>query len=130
VSRLRDLVRRLGPLVVACLTCWTSSVWAGPDDPHGFIEPCTVGFVEDSTVRCESCIPTREAPERCAEEWGSRGYEKHCQTNVHSAPGEVWCIEKERPLTTRHFVLGALAALAAALAGTFLFVQWRRRGAE
>jgi hypothetical protein len=63
----------------------------GPPEPHGFVEPCTVGNVQQMHTECEVCT-IEGASQACHERFGERGYEKKCATRGgHSAPAEVWC---------------------------------------
>jgi hypothetical protein len=98
---------------------------------HGYIEPCTVAIVEDGNVECEACKPSQTNSRLCEETLGARGYERKCRTGGHSAPGEVWCIEKRRKeqaaRDARLAYVPVVAALSAsALFGVFLWLKRRR----
>jgi hypothetical protein len=62
------------------------------DDVHGFVDPCSVNFVEESTTECEHCAPPPENPDACKARLEPHGYARKCRsTPGHGVPGEVWC---------------------------------------
>lgn len=93
---------------------------------HGYVEPCTVAFVEDQTIVCEAC-PLSHDPEHCQKTLGAKGYRKKCRTGGHSAPSEVWCKDRQ-PGTQGSLTYLAMLAGLAAFMGVFLF--WKRRGSR
>ena len=127
-ARQRTLLTQLRTTALLITTLGSGAAMAQPE-MHGYVEPCTVSFVEDGNTSCEECTPTHEDPEHCANELGPRGYEKKCQTGGHSVPGEVWCRPKstadEQP---RVAVLGAV--LSGLLAFTAAFLWLKRRAAK
>lgn len=66
-------------------------------EPHGFVEPCTVGNVQEMYTECELCEVRQGDTQVCTDKFGKRGYEKKCQTHgAHGTWGEVWCIDTRR----------------------------------
>lgn len=107
---------------------------AQPGEPHGFVEPCTVGNVQEMDTDCELCAVSHAAPNACQERLGTKGYQKKCRTHgTESGWGEVWCVKRnlpakepaarapQAPSPLIWILLGASAAL-----GLVLF--FRRRG--
>ena len=129
-------VKHIGALLVAASISLPAVAQVAPpigdNAPiHGYVEPCTVEIVEDGNVECEACTPSHANSRLCQEKLGARGYERKCRTGGHSAPGEVWCIEKRRKeqaaRDARLLYVPVVAALSAsALFGVFLFLKRRR----
>jgi hypothetical protein len=95
--------------------------------PHGYIEPCTLAFVEDGTKECELCTPSDDDARPCSERFEPRGYTKACQAGYHSAPAQVWCIPTEAARGSgfsKWLLLGA--GCAAVLLIAFLRRAWPR----
>ncbi len=97
---------------------------------HGFVDPCRVNFVEDSTLDCEFCSTAHQGSGACAEKLESHGYERKCRTAGHSEPGEVWCRPKanEEDKLRKELVLALCGA--ATFLGAFFFLKRRRRTAH
>jgi hypothetical protein len=99
-----------------------------PPSIHGFVEPCTVGFVQDGNNECELCAPTGGNWQACARTLGARGYTKRCRTSVHSAPGEVWCTARlVAPKDNAPSPLLLTLAAAGALGGFAALLRWREK---
>ena len=101
---------------------------AQSDEPHGFVEPCTVGNEQEMDTDCELCAVPQGAPQTCAERLAPKSYKQACRT--HGTPSgwsEVWCKKRSDAAVTdpkreqrAHstmiwLVLGAAAALGAVL---------------
>lgn len=97
--------------------------------PHGFVEPCTVAFVQDSRTECELCSASRQHPQLCAEKFAPLGYQRKCRTSGHSAPGEVWCIAKRSKSLTPlvRYALALVLALGTVVLLVFLIKKRRVR---
>lgn len=68
---------------------------AAAQEPHGYVEPCTVGNVQEMYTECELCSASAGEPEACNTTLGRKGFEKKCRTRENTAGwGEVWCIAK------------------------------------
>jgi hypothetical protein len=99
-------------------------------EPHGFVEPCTIGNVQEMYTECELCAVRQGASQVCIDRFAKRGYEKKCQTHGDATTwGEVWCIDKrlaqeKAPPSKLPWVIG-LASLVAAL-GLFKWVGSKR----
>ncbi|HEU5072908.1 MAG TPA: hypothetical protein VFU02_02020 [Polyangiaceae bacterium] len=93
---------------------------------HGYVEPCSISFVEDGNTTCDECPFDHSNPASCARNLGSRGYTFKCRTRGHSAPAEVWCKPREGNELPRPFVLGGVVGGVALFAAAFL---WWKRGA-
>ena len=92
---------------------------------HGYVEPCSVSFVEDAHTACEECAFDHADPKSCARKLGSRGYGFKCRTRGHSAPAEVWCKPREgQNELPRPLVLGGVVASVALFAAAFMW--WKR----
>jgi hypothetical protein len=83
---------------------------------HGFVEPCTLGNVEERHLVCEVC-PSAFGSRECSEKLEPRGYTKKCRTHGdHSGWQEIWCAPRppqEKKDETIELVIGVVAALAA-----------------
>jgi hypothetical protein len=116
---------------------------AGParanDDVHGFVDPCSVTFVEDNTTECEHCVPRPDEPDACRTRLEPHGYTRKCRsTPGHAEPGEVWC--RPRPGFSlpppppppepppRDWMYGVPVVLAVVLGALWLFKRRRRKG--
>ena len=97
---------------------------------HGYVEPCTVEFVQDGTTICEGCVPSATDPELCERNLGSQGYQRKCRTGGHSATGEVWCRPKGSAPTNAGFaqLAGAVACVLLVSGAFFWFRRKRQRG--
>jgi len=90
-------------------------------EPHGFVEPCTIGNVQEMYTECELCEVRQGASQVCIDKFGKRGYEKKCQTHGDAtAWGEVWCVDtrrsQEKPSPSKlPFIVGAPLLLAVLL---------------
>ena len=113
----------LGLLVGLVLGAASSSAGA---QVHGYVEPCTVEFVEDGSMTCVECAPLTGDPDSCQERLLTQGYLRKCRTGGHSAPGEVWCQPKTGAPTGRGLVLLGEVFASVALCVT-LFLWFRRR---
>jgi len=93
---------------------------------HGYVEPCAVVFVQDSTTTCEECLFDHANPKSCAESLGSRGFTLQCHTGGHSVPAQVWCKPREGVSELpRVAVLGLVVGGVLLLTAGFLW--WKRR---
>jgi hypothetical protein len=136
MARRPRLVKQIGALFAAASFVLPAAAQVAPpvadNAPiHGYVEPCTVAIVEDGNVECEACPLSHANSRLCEEKLGALGYERKCRTGGHSAPGEVWCIEKRRKeqeaRDARLRYVPVVAALSAsALFGVFLFLKRRR----
>jgi LPXTG-motif cell wall-anchored protein len=126
-QRLRERTRGLAICFGICAL--TLPAAADVALPHGYVEPCAVSFVQDSSTSCELCSPSEPGQRSCGEQLAQRGYEMKCRTGAHSAHGEVWCIAKRaEPATARSSYALLLAAMVGlAVAGAFLWLKRRRR---
>lgn len=71
---------------------------AQPGEPHGFVEPCTVGNLQEMDTDCELCPVTPAQPNACQDRLGPKGYQKKCRTHgTASEWGEVWCVKRNLP---------------------------------
>ncbi len=112
----------------------------GDDGLHGFVDPCSVSFVEDNTTECERCAPTPEDADACKTRLEPHGYARKCRsTPGHGLPGEVWCRPRPgfslpppapppEPLP-RDWMYGVPVVLAGAL-GALWFIKRRVRKAR
>ena len=98
----------------------------GSPEPHGFVEPCTVGNVQEMHTECERCAIEGES-KTCHERFGERGYVKKCSTRGgHAAPAEVWCLDK-RATKSPAKNPGLLLALGLSIAlGVFVVLKRTR----
>ena len=95
---------------------------------HGFVEPCTVGFVQDANSDCEACSSVDGSWPPCATRLGSRGYTLRCRTSQHSAPAEVWCLPRPPAPSNAPPSPAVLTLAAIAVLGGFAgFLKWRAR---
>jgi hypothetical protein len=98
----------------------------GSPEPHGFVEPCTVGNVQEMHTQCELCT-IEGASQTCQERFGARGYEKKCATRGgHAAPAEVWCLDQRAKKSAARNP-GVLLALGISIAlGVFVILKRAR----
>lgn len=100
---------------------------AQPAEPHGFVDPCTVGNVQEMTTDCEACPVAPADPQACDRRLGRAGYQKKCRTRGDAtAWEEVWCTARQPasaapPTRWRLGIAALLGAAAAAVAA------WRLR---
>ena len=104
------------------------SAFSQMDEPHGYIEPCTIANYQEMMTECDLCTVPHGDPEACSKRLKRRGYEKKCRTRGEAASyGEVWCVAK-RPAPARSGEPASKAVLtgliAALLAGGFLAMRW------
>ena len=105
-------------------------------EPHGFVEPCTVGNEQEMDTDCELCAVSPAAPNACQDRLEKKGYTKKCRTHGTQAGwGEVWCAKRtlaaqpsatdapKAPPTMLWLFFGATAAL-----GLVLFFRRGRSG--
>lgn len=110
-------------------------VQAQTAEPHGFIEPCTVGNVQEMDTDCELCTLSPEEPEACHDRWATHGYVKKCRTRgTRSGWGEVWCKQRSQPAkpgATQGQDATLIATLlllgASTVVGLVLFLKRKRR---
>src|SRR5690606_35254426 len=58
-------------LLSSVLTGWAlAAPPADPALPHGFVDPCSVAFVEDANLDCELCAPMPGKPAHCDDTLG------------------------------------------------------------
>lgn len=109
---------------------------AGPAEPHGPIDPCTVANYEEPDVTCELCARSAKDGGACARRLAGLGYLKKCETRHEVAEhGEVWCksqpvatAPKPGPEETQHTLRLVVLAAAMVLAGVVLY--FRKDGAR
>jgi hypothetical protein len=107
-------------------------------EPHGFVEPCTVGNVQEMDTACELCSVSPSSANACAERLGTKGYTKKCRTHGTAAGfAEVWCAKRTLPITPaasgEHNETATMVWLflgAAAALGLVLFLRRNRRGSS
>jgi LPXTG-motif cell wall-anchored protein len=112
-------------------------VQAQTSEPHGFVEPCTVGNAQEMDTACELCSVSASSPNACVDRLGAKGYTKKCRT--HGTPAgfaEVWCAKRRLPTeataTGEHDATGTMIWLfigAAAALGLVWFFRRKRGGA-
>jgi hypothetical protein len=108
---------------------------AGTDmmELHGFVEPCTVAFVQDMYNECEACPVSPHDPGHCSAEMGRRGFKKNCRTRGDlTGWEEVWCharsgLAETTPQPSRVPMLVGGAVLLGALVVTGGLWSRRRR---
>lgn len=111
-------------------TLWVVVLWGcllvsrASAQMHGYVEPCSPFFIEDTHTMCEECPFDHSNLKSCAEGPGTRGFTFKCRTRGHSAPLEVWCKPRAREVP-RELVLGGVVAGVALFAAGFLW--WKRR---
>jgi hypothetical protein len=111
------------------------AAWAGPEDMqfHGYVEPCTVGNVQEMYTECELCqVPPHGDPEVCAGRLAPLHYQKKCQTRADASGwGEVWCVDKRRPPEAAGPSKALVAGAIVAVVGLSLIARlaWSRRRA-
>lgn len=92
---------------------------------HGFVDPCTLFFVEDAQTMCEECPFDHSNLNSCAESVGTRGYTFQCRTRGHSTPREIWCKPRGREIPRELVLAGVVGGVVLLAAG---FLWWKRRG--
>ena len=130
------MLLRLLVLTLSALVALPSIASAQLDEPHGFVEPCTVGNEQEMDTDCELCAVPQGAPQTCAERLASKGYEKACRT--HGTPSgwsEVWCVQRKaaagndpKSEQKAHSTMIWVVLAAAAALGAGLFFKRGRGG--
>lgn len=120
----------LGTVLLAVFAVWPTAEAAAAEPPHGYVEPCTVGFIEDGNAKCERCTASDAELERCTDRLANKGYERKCR--AHGTRDEVWCISvvkakaAGKPTRLPYGLLSSAAFGIVAAGVAFLFSK--RRG--
>ena len=116
-TRFRRRIAALG--VVGAAFLFRAPAFAQDPLEHGFVEPCTLGNVQERHLDCEVCASAYGA-RACKEKLEPRGYAKKCRTRGdHAGWDEIWCAPHEAPEKKADGVwallLGAAGTIAAAV---------------